>query len=202
MAVEIYLEAELEEMINSPEVTKEWKKLATELGMEGQLELITPKANEKEDKNPSPYTFMNKKYERIFAILCPETIAYQKYNKSTIPREVLKEIALAEKNKYFDAIKIWYDDASPDPVVVGYIKTGAYDYVKHMIARFGDEVLPIEELEIKAINRFANITKRKLQSELNSIDAKIHDFFNPSTYGSDNLSFSIEGVKYGHRKGD
>ena len=110
MAVEIYLEPELLEMVGSEEVTAEWKQLAEELGMEGQLKLIAPKSSEENDKNPSPYIHMNKKAENVFAILCPEVVDYKKYDKSTIPREVLKEIALAEKEKFFDQICIWYDD--------------------------------------------------------------------------------------------
>ena len=202
MAVEIYLEPELEEMVGSPEVTAEWKQLAEELGMEGQLKLIEPKTSGEENKNPSPYIHMNKKAERVFAILCPEVVAYKKYNKSTVPREVLKEIALAEKEKFFDEIYIWYDDASPDPLVVGYIKVDTYTYVKHMIARFGDEVLPFEELERKAIARLTKRLKDKFSSMLNGIDSKVDDFFNPGTYGGDDLSVSITGVTYQHKNGN
>lgn len=202
MAVEIYLEPELLEMIGSPEVTTEWKQLAEELGMEGQLKLITPKTSGDENKNPSPYIHMNAKAERIFCILCPEVVNYKKYDKSTIPREVLKEIVLAEKEKFFDKISIWYDDASPDPLVVGYIKIDSYNYVKHMIARFGDEILPIEILEAKAINRLKTRMTDKLTSSLSSIDSKVDEFFNPGRYGSQELSVTFEGVKYTHRNGE
>jgi hypothetical protein len=201
MAVEIYLEPELEEMIGSAEVTEEWKQLAEELGMEGQLKLIAPKSEGEENKNPSPYIHMNAKAERVFAILCPEVVDYKKYDKSTIPREVLREIALAEKEQFFDKICIWYDDASPDPLVVGYIKMGGYDYVKHMIARFGDEILPFEELEHKSINRLKKRITDKLKSALAGIDSKVDDFFNPTRYGSDSLSIEFTGVTYNHRCG-
>jgi hypothetical protein len=201
MAVEIYLEPELEEMVGSAEVTEEWKQLAEELGMEGQLRLITPKSEGEENKNPSPYIHMNAKAERVFAILCPEVVDYKKYDKSTIPREVLREIALAEKEQFFDKICIWYDDASPDPLVVGYISTGKYDYVKHMIARFGDEILPFEELENKSINRLKKRMTDKLKSAIAGIDSKVDEFFNPTRYGSDSLSIEFTGVTYNHRHG-
>lgn len=202
MAVEIYLEPELSEMVGSPEVTAEWKQLAEELGMEGQLKLITPKSGEEKDKNPSPYIHMNKKMQNVFAILCPEVIDYKKYDKTTIPREVLKEIALAEKEKYFDAIKIWYDDAGPDPIVVGYIKTGQYDYVKHAIARFGDEILPFEVLESKAKKRLTDMITEKLTNMTQSISTTVSEFINPKTYSSDSVSFSIDILTYRHRRGD
>ena len=201
MAVEIYLEPELEEMVGSVEVTEEWKQLAEELGMEGQLKLITPKSEGESDKNPSPYIHMNAKAERVFAILCPEVVDYKKYDKSTIPRQVLREIALAEKEQFFDKICIWYDDASPDPLVVGYIKVGTYEYVKHMIARFGDELLPFEELERKSINRLKKRMTDKLKSSLSSIDSTVDEFFNPTRYNSEVLRIEFNGVTYNHRCG-
>jgi hypothetical protein len=201
MAVEIYLEPELEEMVGSVEVTEEWKQLAEELGMEGQLKLITPKSGEESDKNPSPYIHMNAKAERVFAILCPEVVDYKKYDKSTIPRDVLREIAMAERLKFFDKICIWYDDASPDPLVVGYIKVGTYEYVKHMIARFGDELLPFEELERKSINRLKKRMTDKLKSSLSAIDSTVDEFFNPTRYNSEVLRIEFNGVTYNHRCG-
>jgi hypothetical protein len=201
MAVEIYLEPELEEMVGSVEVTEEWKQLAEELGMEGQLKLITPKSGEESDKNPSPYIHMNAKAERVFAILCPEVVDYKKYDKSTIPRDVLREIAMAERLKFFDKICIWYDDASPDPLVVGYIKVGTYEYVKHMIARFGDELLPFEELERKSINRLKKRMTDKLKSSLSAIDSTVDEFFNPTRYNSEVLRIEFTGVTYNHRCG-
>jgi len=201
MAVEIYLEPELEEMVGSVEVTEEWRQLAEELGMEGQLKLIAPKSGEESDKNPSPYIHMNAKAERVFAILCPEVVDYKKYDKSTIPRQVLREIAIAEKEQFFDKICIWYDDASPDPLVVGYIKMGNYDYVKHMIARFGDELLPFEELERKSIIRLKKRMTDRLKSALSSIDSTVDEFFNPTRYNSDVLRIEFNGVTYNHRCG-
>ena len=201
MAVEIYLEPELSEMVGSEEVTAEWKQLAEELGMEGQLKLITPKSSGENDKNPSPYIHMNKKAENVFAILCPEVVDYKKYDKSTIPREVLREIALAEKEKFFDQICIWYDDASPDPLVVGYIKVGSYEHVKHMIARFGDEVLPFEVLEEKAILRLKKRLSDKLTAALTGINVKVDNFFNPTRYNDDNLNIEFTTVTYSHRSG-
>lgn len=201
MAVEIYLEPELEEMVGSVEVTEEWKQLAEELGMEGQLKLIAPKSEGEENKNPSPYIHMNTKAERVFAILCPEVVDYKKYDKSTIPRDVLREIAMAERLKFFDKICIWYDDASPDPLVVGYIKVGTYEYVKHMIARFGDELLPFEELERKSINRLKKRMTDRLKSALSSIDSTVDEFFNPTRYNSDVLRIEFNGVTYNHRCG-
>ena len=169
--------------------------------MEGQLRLITPKLGEESDKNPSPYIHMNAKAERVFAILCPEVVDYKKYDKSTIPRDVLREIAMAERLKFFDKICIWYDDASPDPLVVGYIKVGTYEHVKHMIARFGDEILPFEMLEEKAILRLKKKLTDKLTATLTGVNVKVDSFFNPVRYNDDNLNIEFTTVTYNHRNG-
>lgn len=197
--VEIYAEPELEEM-KSPEVTKEWRDLAEKLGMEGQISLTNP-SKDGEPKNPSPYLFMNQKLMKVFAILCPEVINYSKYDKSTIPNEVLKEILFAKEKNYFDKISIWYDDASPDPVVVGYIKNGEYDYTPHLIARFGDEVLPLEVLEDKAVARLKKHYKASLETALSGIDRSVYDFFNPSRWRDENLKIEMAGVTYSHKYG-
>jgi hypothetical protein len=108
---------------------------------------------------------------------------------------------MAERLKFFDKICIWYDDASPDPLVVGYIKMGNYEYVKHMIARFGDELLPFEELERKSINRLKKRMTDKLKSSLSSIDSTVDEFFNPTRYNSEVLRIEFNGVTYNHRCG-
>lgn len=198
MAVEIYLEPELEEMVQNPEVEAEWKALVEELGLEGQAKLIAKREGTDVNKKASPYIHLNKKYANIFSVLCPEVVDYKKYDKTTIPREVLKEIALCEKEGYFDAIKIWYDDASPDPFVVGYIKDGSYNYIRHLIARFGDELLPFEVLEEKAYNRIKKTLKADLENALSAIDTHVSKLVSPSTY-TESFSVVYEVDTYKHR---
>lgn len=199
MAVEIYLEPELQEMVQNPEVEEEWLALVEELGLEGQSKLVSKREGTEVNKKASPYIHLNKKYANIFSILCPEVVDYKKYDKTTIPREVLKEIALCEKEGYFDAIKIWYDDSSPDPLVVGYIKDGSYNTIRHIIARFGDEVLPFEMLEEKAEIRLKKNIKAQLENALNGLDSKVYSLLNPSSYGDDVFNISVNLDSYNHR---
>ena len=201
MAVEIYLEPELEEMIQNPEVEAEWKSLVEELGLEGQSKLIAQRESTGEDKKASPYIHLNKKYANVFSVLCPEVVDYKKYDKTTIPREVLKEIALCEKEGYFDHIRIWYDDASPDPFVIGYIKDGSYSWIRHIIARFGDELLPFEILEEKAYNRLKKNIKSQLENSLAAIDTHVNNLINPGGYGSDQFTIQVNTDTYNHRHG-
>ncbi|WP_299116867.1 hypothetical protein [uncultured Winogradskyella sp.] len=174
MAVEIYLEPELQELTQNQELTEEWKKMCETLDLKGQIEMLPNK-----ESSPSPYLFMNSSMLKIFSILCPSVVDYTQYNKSTIPYEVLKEIAICKEKNYFDAIKIWYDDISPDPLVVGYMKNeGQYNETQHLIARFGDEVLPIEILKDKAIARLTKSISNQLKQISNSLTENIEDFIN------------------------
>lgn len=195
MAVEIYLEPEVQELAQSKELTEQWKNQCIELGLEGQLSMLN---KDSENAKPSPYVFMNNGLCNLFATLCPAVVDYKKYNKSTIPMEVLGQIALCEKNKYFHSIKIWYDDVDPDPVVVGYIKDGAYDYTKHLIARFGDEVLPLEVLRDKARGRLKKLISNEATSIINTVDNAVDSILS----GSNSVGFTVSPTGWSHNKGD
>ncbi len=190
--VEIYIEPELEEMTHSTSLNDEWKKKVNELGLDGQLKLI------EKDGNPSPYTFMNNKMIKVFAVLCPTVVDYKDYCKSTIPIEVLSHIALCEKEKYFNKLKIWYDDMSPDPILVGYIKTDSYRYTQHLIARWGDEILPYEVLEGKAIKRIEGLMKSKFETALKTVENNVFDWFNPTRSSQGVLGLEFDPVNYNH----
>lgn len=163
-----------------------------ELGMEGQLSMLK---GESKSGSPSPYLFMNTNLMRVFSTLCPTAVPYTKYNKSTIPLEVLAQIALCEREGYFNSIKVWYDEISPDPVVVGYIKSESHSETKHLIARFGDEVLPMEVLQEKAKSRLTDSLVNELKKFNNSAENFVNDFFS----GKDSsVGFSINPVQYNH----
>jgi hypothetical protein len=62
---------------------------------------------------------MNEGMTRVYQTLCPNKTEFQSYKNTTIPLEVLKQIAFSVKEKHFDNIQIWADDKEPDPLVVG-----------------------------------------------------------------------------------
>ncbi len=105
---------ELSDVDFDVESLDDWKKTCEELGLESQLSLTKGK------ESPIPYPFMNETMIRVYATLCPQTIEYRKYKSSTIPLECLKQIAFSVRDRHFPKIEIWYDDKSPDPVVVGF----------------------------------------------------------------------------------
>lgn len=149
MATEIYLQPELEELVVDSEKRDEWVEKITSLGLEGQLKLT----KNSEKGSVSPYTFMNEQMKLVFSTLCPTKAETAKYDKSAIPLDVLSHIALCKQEKYFSKLEIWYDNKSPDPVLVGHL-SDKYNTAIHLIARWGDEIIPYEQLVEKAIRRY------------------------------------------------
>lgn len=123
MAVQIYQNEELNDIMFQVEALDEWKSIAGELGMESQLGFIS------KAESPIPYPFINESMERVFRTLCPASVDFKKYDKTPIPLEVLKQISLSVRDKHFKEIQIWYDDKTPDPFVIG-IDKKFYGYDK------------------------------------------------------------------------
>lgn len=111
--VELFFNKELSDVAFEVEALDEWKSIAEELGFEAQLSLTKGK------ESPIPYPFMNEVMNRVYTQLCPAKVEFKTYNKSTIPLEIMKQIAYSVREKHFQKIEIWYDDKTPDPLVVG-----------------------------------------------------------------------------------
>lgn len=179
---EIFIEPELAELENA-EVSNEWFELVTELGMNKQIR----HADKSEEKKAPPYMFVDPKTARVIRTLCPRIVEYKEYDESTIPLDVVKEIAKCVKNKWYDKILIAFDDKTPDPFVIGETSHPQYTWQKnhHLIARWGAEMLPFEQLERKAILRLVDAA----QGELIELKAKIDNAIaNPELFAKSMLS--------------
>lgn len=179
MATEVYLQPELEELVTQPEKKQEWEEKINALGLEGQQKLTK---NSPKD-SASPYTFMNEQMKLVFTTLCPTKALVEKYDKSVIPIEVLSHIALCKQENYFKKLEIWYDNKSPDPVVVGHL-TDSYSSPLHLIARWGDEIIPYEQLVEKAVRRYTESfklsvmqTKSECESALINAETFVRQLF-------------------------
>jgi len=179
MATEIYLQPELEELVVDSEKRDEWMEKVTSLGLEGQLKLT----KNSEKGSASPYTFMNEQMKLVFGTLCPSKAEVAKYDKSAIPVDVLSHVALCKQEGYFHKLEIWFDNKSPDPVLVGYV-TDKYNSPLHLIARWGDEIIPYEQLCEKAIRRYTTAfilgvrqTKQECETALADAELLIRQLF-------------------------
>lgn len=187
---EIFIEPELQELENA-ETATEWFNICSELGLQNQLQ----HADKSEEKKAPPYMYVDPKTQRIMKILCPCEVTYDKYSASTIPLDVLKEIQKCVNNKWYSAIKILYDDKSPDPFVIGLTHSESnWNRHIHLIARWGAELLPFELLESKAIERVKSDAfdalgemKSKANAGLENIELFITGLLN----GKDKPSFNF-----------
>jgi hypothetical protein len=176
MATEIFIEPELAEL-EQPEIAQQWFEIASELGLTSQLS----HADRSEEKKAPPYMHVDAKTGRIIMVLCPVQLEYKNYKASTIPLDVLKEIAKCEKNGWYSKICICYDDKSPDPFVLGFTHNESkWQRDIHLIARWGAELIPFEMLEQKAIERLRNTAltalkemEFKTKNAIENIDAYI-----------------------------
>ena len=114
--VETFKNQELENVIFDLDSQDEWKDIVAELGLGNQMSFMD------KAKSPMPYPFINSSMKNIFTTLCPANAELDKYTKTPIPLEVLKEIKFCVHENYFDSIIIYYDDKSPDPIAVGKTK--------------------------------------------------------------------------------
>lgn len=157
MKSEIFLAPEL---VTEADRNEEWKSKVADLELEGQISLMV----NSEKNSPSPYTFMNEQMKLVFQTICPSKELVEKYNKSAIPLDVLAHVALCKQEGYFQKIEVWYDNRNPDPVLVGYVTDNYSSSIMHIIARWGDEIVPYEQLVEKAIRRYTEGFKMALST--------------------------------------
>lgn len=204
--VEQFFNKELADISFEVEALEEWKSIASELGLENQLNLTKGK------ESPVPYPFINECMRRVYETLCPRHVDFKDYKVTPIPLEVLKQISFSVREKHFSKIEIWYDDKSPDPVVVGHC---GYYYVydknynnakdvdgkelrfssdkeakeykelnslystsykedgKYLVARWGDELRPFNELKALAVERFIDNEGGEMQREIKTLTEKL-----------------------------
>ena len=147
MEVKIYREPENEALILDEVQLAEYNDLALELG-------FATTQNVEQQNVPNVYVSLNTAMEKQLKAVCPMKVDADKYNKSTIPLEVLKVYKFAKDNKMFDGFHIWYNDVDPDPMLIGWNwkseqdkeKGYSWNLNRFLIARWGDCALELPEL--------------------------------------------------------
>lgn len=119
--VETFVIEETQELIYDNDKLEEWNKYVSELGLNGQTQIVKP------SKSPIPFLHLKRSMVAVFECLCPRKVKVEEYNVSPIPVEILSLVSLSKKEGYFDRLEIWYDEKSPDPVCIG-VKSPYYAY--------------------------------------------------------------------------
>jgi len=186
MEVKIYREPENESLIINDSELKEYNSLVNKLNL----------TNEIVEHVPSIYTPINQSMSKLLTALCPSKVNLDKYNKSTIPLEVLKVVDFAIKNKMFEGFYVWYADKDPDPLLIGWnwqnaeAKKNKYTWQKDesLIARWGDCSMEIDELLKKG---FQSLKVSLIDSAKKVINYSEGVLKNPDTYVREHLKSNL-----------
>ena len=181
--VETYIIEETAPLIYDGEQLEKWNSLIKDLGLTGQQAIRQP------NKSPIPFMYLKASLVDVFQTLCPMQTLATDYNKTPIPLEIVELIALSVKEEYFDEIKIWYDDKSPDPACIGItkrwgptndcnfktreeaqavhgkdeIRSWNYETNHYLLGKWADVKQSFEELSQKAMTRYIKEQRATLE---------------------------------------
>jgi hypothetical protein len=142
-------------------------ELIESLGLEGQKSLVN-----KDTGSILPYRFITKQERFVFKTLFPQECKIEEYKDGPIPLRVLQAVAhvksLAREDMAY--IQVWYPrQGIDDPVLVA--RPNSYRDPVYLLARWGQALLPFEELLEKAIKEQKAIVKAKLAKMKHEVDA-------------------------------
>lgn len=159
MLVETYEVPEVAGIDGERESDAEAIELIDRLGLNGQKALVNRDSGER-----FPYRPMTDAERKIYNVLLPKQTNIKEYKEAPIPLRVLQIAAHASTVKMdggiaFSEIQVWSAKSAEvkDQILVG--KHGStYDYTLYLLARWGEVLLPLDELKKLAIKtRFEEI---------------------------------------------
>ena len=138
------------------------------LGLEGQKELLTPKTEDASTVKRVPYPIMSDSEMRGYGACFPVHDDVAQYSAGIIPIRVLQVVEHAKP--MFGKIEVWHDKViDPDPVLVGQVSYNKY----RLLARWGEALVPFEELLQKAQKILEEKWKRNLTKKIKESQAML-----------------------------
>lgn len=169
MNVQIFIQEENKQLIYDNNQLDEFKSLVSELGLQCNN-------HKDEHKSPIPFMWLDESTIRAFKLLCPRVDKIKSY-RLEIPLEILRNVKLAETEKYFDWIEVWSNTKDPDPFAIGRVykddtsreKEYTWGAEYYLIGRWGAEAKEISELMEMAVK----IATERIQTYSTSMIAKL-----------------------------
>lgn len=148
-------------------------KLIEELELVGQKSLCSP-AEEGKPQQRSQYRIMTKDEFQVYRILCPKMSKLAAYNGDSIPLRVLQVAAHCKQLGIFTELQIWSKDEAivKDPVLVGRIGD-IWNGQFYILARWGSELLPFEQLRDLAAKVWRDAFIREAEHMVNKLNVEI-----------------------------
>ncbi len=170
MKIETFEEATFTEDPSSLVVEGEMLSLYDELGLDGQKELTVRKDGQTAT-SICPYRLMTKREMTVFKLVLPKITELKSYRDSVIPLRILQVAKHAQE--FFPRIEVWHPEpGKPDPLLVGRSTTNIYSGELSILARWGETLMPFEQMAKEA----ARILRSKLKSELVEAEQKLQLF--------------------------
>ena len=145
-------------------------ELIERLGLDGQQQLVKGFG---ETKVRSPYRKMTHEEGVIYKALCPKESDLTEFSESAIPVRVLQVAAHAVG--LFDHILVWSAENADvkDPVLVGVNGNKYSTSERFILARWGEELLPLSDLAKLAGERIRAVRLKKLREIVSKATAAI-----------------------------
>lgn len=150
MQVETYEVNEVQHDGRPAEDPSEALAIVEALGLEGQSKFYAEDAENGSVKT-IPFRLLTEEENRVYSILMPKRVTLAKYADGMIPTRVLMVAALAKE--MFDELRVWcpLDAREKDPILLGVERTGGFPAERlYLLARWGEELLPFDQLAEKA----------------------------------------------------
>lgn len=172
MEIEEYLIEDATEII--AEGDDAWREKITELGLEGQLKLLSNNGKR------IPFRELSREEAAIYEELFDTKRVIEDFSYEPLPMRVLALIALCKQENYFADMQVWYNPQIKDPVLVGFAIDPNSSWggrISYIIARWGEELLSLPELRVRATEKYiarkrAEYTRKiaEFQAALERID--------------------------------
>lgn len=153
--------------------------LIEKLGLEGQRKTFA------KDGTQMPYRPMTKQEAAVFGIMFPRRTEVTAFSDGPIPVRVLQVISHVRELDLPELryIEVWHaESAKDDPVLVARSAQYSYGGTNYLLARWGDALLPLEELTKKAIEKASasatlalKAAAREVAMALELVEDKVRD---------------------------
>ena len=154
-------QTEMQQLANDGEVAL----LIESLGLEGQKKIMSPTGTQ------LPYRQITAQEKLVFECLFPKKCDLTEYKDGPIPLRVMQAAAHVKSLELEDLamLQVWYPTAGKDdPVLVA--RKSYWQSPIYLIARWGQALLPFEELKRKATKIIEASCKQKLLKGKQEID--------------------------------
>jgi len=146
MQVETYEATET--TVDGAECTQDAVQLMRELELDGQLKRL-----EQSNGVANPYRKMTAEEAFVYQRVCPKRTRLNEYDSGWVPLRVL-QVAAHARTMFTTLLVLHPEDVRIDPVLVG--TSTKYNALHtrdddHILARWGEVLLPLAELRAKAI---------------------------------------------------